>query len=193
MLQYPMIRKLLGHTPKVGAGTFLAEGAHLIGDVEVGRDCSIWYNTVLRGDVGPIRVGDETNIQDGTVVHGTFQKHFAVIGKRVTIGHLCMLHGCTIGDECLIGMGTIIMDNAKIGPRNIVGAGSLVTEHADFSDEGWLILGRPAKQVRRLKPEETAFLSKSANNYLMYKKWYETDEDAVAPAGTKSSETERPK
>lgn len=191
MLIWTMIRKLNGHTPKVGEGTFLAEGAHIIGDVEIGQNASIWYNTVLRGDVGPIRVGDETNIQDGTVVHGTFKKHFATIGKRVTIGHLCMLHGCTIGDECLIGMGTIIMDNAKIGPRNIVGAGSLVTEHADFSDEGWLILGRPAKQVRRLKPEETAFLSKSADNYLMYKQWYETDDASKNDSG--ASETERPK
>jgi carbonic anhydrase/acetyltransferase-like protein (isoleucine patch superfamily) len=191
VLRYPMIRKLNGHTPKIGSGTFLAEGAHVIGDVEIGKNCSIWYNTVLRGDVGPIRVGDETNIQDGTVVHGTFKKHFAVIGSRVTIGHLCMLHGCTIGDECLIGMGAILMDNVKIGPRNIVGAGSLVTEHSDFSDEGWLILGRPAKQVRRLKPEETAFLSKSADNYLMYKTWYETDEGAQV--ATTPSETERPK
>ncbi len=184
-----MIRKLLGHTPKIGEGSFLADGAHLIGDVEIGKNCSIWYNTVLRGDVGPIRVGDETNIQDGTVIHGTFEKYFAVIGKRVTIGHLCMLHGCTIGDEVLIGMGSIIMDNAKIGSHNIVGAGSLVTEHADFSEEGWLIMGRPAKAIRKLKPEESAFLSKSADNYLKYKTWYEETDSAAAKASP--DETER--
>ena len=170
-----MIRKLLGKTPQIGEGTFLAEGAHLIGDVSVGRGCSIWYNTVLRGDVGPIKIGDETNIQDGTVVHGTFKKAFAVIGNRVTVGHLCMLHGCQIGDLCLIGMGSIVMDNAKIPARSIVGAGSLVTENFEHTEEGWLIFGRPAKAVRKLKPEELAFLDRSADNYLLYKTWYEEE------------------
>lgn len=167
------IRPLLGHTPVIGEGTFLAEGARIIGDVTIGRDSSIWYNTVLRGDVGPITIGDATNIQDGTVIHGTFKKAFARIGNRVTIGHSVVLHGCAIGDLCLIGMGTIIMDNAEIGPRNIVGAGSLVTENSKFLEEGWLILGRPAKPVRKLKPEELAFLDQSANNYLLYKSWYQ--------------------
>jgi len=147
----------------------------LIGQVKLGRDCSVWFNTVLRGDVGPITVGDETNIQDGTVVHGTFNKAFAVIGHRVTVGHSVILHGCRIDDLCLIGMGSIVMDNAHIGPRNIVGAGSLVTEGASFADEGWLILGRPAKAVRRLKPEELAFLEQSAKNYLLYKSWYQQE------------------
>lgn len=171
----PMIRSLLGHTPQLGEGTFLAEGAHLIGDVVLGRDCSVWYNTTLRGDVGPIRIGNETNIQDGTVIHGTFKKAFATIGNRVTIGHTVVLHGCRIDDLCLIGMGSIIMDNVHIGARNIVGAGSLVTEESKFLEEGWLILGRPAKAVRRLKPEELAFLDKSADNYLLYKSWYKDE------------------
>ncbi len=192
MLYSGMIRKLLGHTPQVGEGTFVAEGSHLIGDVIIGKRSSVWYNVVLRGDVGPIRVGDETNIQDGTIIHGTFQKHYAVIGSRVTIGHLCMLHGCKIGDKCLIGMGTTIMDNAKIGARNIVGAGSLVTEHADFSEEGWLILGRPAKKVRPLKPEELAFLDKSADNYLKYKTWYE-DPNGEIPEGANLESDQPPK
>ena len=174
-----MILPLLGHTPKIGAGTYLAQGpngepaCHLIGDVTIGRDSSVWFNTVLRADVGPIVIGDETNIQDGTVIHGTFKKAFAVIGNRVTIGHSVTLHGCRIDDLCLIGMGTIIMDNAHIGAGNIVGAGSLVTEDAKFLEGGWLILGRPAKAVRRLKPEEIAFLDQSANNYLKYKTWYQ--------------------
>lgn len=172
-----MIRPLLGHTPKIGDGTYLAEGSRIIGDVTVGRECSIWFNTVLRGDVGPIRIGDETNIQDGTVIHGTFNKAFAVIGNRVTVGHSVVLHGCRIDDLCLIGMGCIIMDNAHIGARNIVGAGSLVTENSKFIDEGWLILGRPAKPVRPLKPEELAFLNKSAENYLLYKSWYQEGEN----------------
>jgi gamma-carbonic anhydrase len=168
-----MILPLLGHTPQIGEGTYLAEGARIIGDVTIGRHSSIWFNTVLRGDVGPIKIGDETNIQDGSVIHGTYQKAFATIGNRVTVGHSVVLHGCEIGDLCLIGMGSIIMDNAKIGPRNIVGAGSLVTENAKFLEEGWLIMGRPAKAVRPLKPEEIAFLDKSADNYLLYKSWYQ--------------------
>lgn len=174
-----MILPLLGHTPKIGDGTYLAQGPHgesacqIIGDVSIGRDSSIWFNTVLRGDVGPIVIGDETNIQDGTVIHGTFKKAFATIGNRVTIGHSVILHGCRIDDLCLIGMGSIVMDNAVVGRRNIVGAGSLVTENSQFSEEGWLILGRPAKAVRRLNPEELAFLDQSANNYLQYKSWYQ--------------------
>lgn len=168
-----MIRSLLGHTPEIGENTFVAEGAHIIGDVKIGKQCSVWYNVTLRGDVGPIRVGDETNIQDGTVVHGTFKKAFATIGHRVTIGHSVVLHGCTIGDLCLIGMGSIIMDNCKVAARTIVGAGSLMTENTVVSEEGWLWVGRPAKPIRPLKPEELAFLDRSADNYLLYKTWYE--------------------
>lgn len=174
-----MILPLLEKTPQIGEGTYLAADADgrlqcsLIGDITIGHDCSIWFNTVLRGDVGPITIGDETNIQDGTVIHGTYKKAFATIGSRVTIGHSVVLHGCRIDDLCLVGMGSIIMDNAHIGSRNIIGAGSLVTENAKFLEEGWLILGRPAKPVRRLTPEEMAFLDKSANNYLEYKSWYQ--------------------
>lgn len=170
-----MMRTLLGKTPQIGEGSFIAETASVIGDVTIGKNSSVWYNTVLRGDVGPIKIGDETNIQDGTVIHDTHKKAFATIGNRVTIGHLCMLHGCTIGDLCLIGMGSIIMDNATIPSRSIVGAGSLVTEGFTHTEEGWLILGRPAKAVRKLKPEEMQFLDKSADNYLLYKTWYEDD------------------
>lgn len=168
-----MILPLLDHTPKIGEGTFLAPTAQLIGNVTIGRDSSIWFNTVLRGDVGPITVGDETNIQDGTVIHGTFNKAFASLGHRVTVGHTVTLHGCRIDDLCLIGMGSIIMDNAHIGPRNIVGAGALVTENSKYLEEGWLIMGRPAKPVRKLKAEELAFLEQSARNYLKYKSWYQ--------------------
>jgi len=178
-----MILPLLGKTPQIGEGTYLAQGPDgrlactLIGDVTIGKNCSIWFNAVLRGDVGPITIGDETNIQDGTVIHGTYKKAYATIGNRVTVGHSVVLHGCRIEDLCLIGMGSVIMDNAHIGPRNIVGAGSLVTENAKFLEEGWLILGRPAKPVRPLKPEELAFLEQSANNYLQYKSWYQKGEN----------------
>lgn len=166
-----MILPLKGKTPKIGEGSFVAPSADLIGDVKIGKGCSIWFNTTLRGDVMPIVIGDETNIQDNSVIHGTYKKCGAVIGNRVTVGHSVILHGCTIGDKVLIGMGAIIMDQAKIPARSIVGAGSLVTENADFP-EGHLILGRPAKAIRPLNEKELAFLDKSADNYIEYMSWY---------------------
>lgn len=166
-----MILPLLGHTPQIGEGTFVAPSADLIGDVRIGKKCSIWFNCTLRGDVMPIKIGDETNIQDNTVIHGTFKKCGAVIGNRVTVGHSVILHGCTIGDKVLVGMGAVIMDQAVVPSNSIVGAGSLVTENSTFP-EGHLILGRPAKAVRPLKPEELAFLDKSADNYIEYMGWY---------------------
>ena len=166
--------------PEIGPGTYLAPTSQVIGQVRLGRDCSVWFNTVLRGDVGQIHVGDETNIQDGTVVHCTYKKADVQIGNRVTVGHSVVLHGCRIDDLCLIGMGSIIMDRAHIPTRSIVGAGSLVTENASFP-EGHLILGRPAKAVRPLSEDELKFLSQSADNYLFYKKsWYQNPD---APSG----------
>jgi carbonic anhydrase/acetyltransferase-like protein (isoleucine patch superfamily) len=166
-----MIYPLLGKTPRIGDGSFVAPSADIIGDVTIGKGCSIWYNVTLRGDVMPIVIGDETNIQDNTVLHGTYKKCGATIGSKVTVGHSVVLHGCTIGDLVLIGMGTIIMDQAKIPSRCIVGAGSLVTEDATFP-EGYLILGRPAKAIRPLNEKELAFLPQSAKNYIEYKSWY---------------------
>lgn len=167
-----MIKKTVrGFTPKIAADAWCAENAAVIGNVEIGERSTIWYNVTLRGDVNHIRVGTETNIQDGTVVHGTYEKFGTTIGNRVTIGHLAMLHGCEIGDRCLIGMGSILMDGVVIGERSIVGAGSLVTEGSKFPPRS-LILGRPAKVQRPLTEQEIAFLDKSADNYLMYKTWY---------------------
>lgn len=166
-----MIGPVRGKSPEIGQETFVAPSADIIGDVRIGRGCSIWYNTTLRGDVMPIIIGDETNIQDNTVVHGTYNKCGAVIGNKVTVGHSVVLHGCKIGDLCLIGMGAIIMDQAEIPPNSIVGAGSLVTENSTFP-EGHLILGRPAKAVRPLNEKELAFLPQSAKNYIEYKAWY---------------------
>ena len=166
-----MIMSVRGKTPQLGANTFLAPSADVIGDVTVGKNCSIWFNTTLRGDVMPIVIGDETNIQDNTVIHGTYKKCGAILGSRVTVGHSVVLHGCTVGDLVLIGMGTIIMDQAYVPSRSIVAAGSLVTEDAKFP-EGHLILGRPAKAVRPLTEKELAFLPQSAQNYIEYVKWY---------------------
>ena len=160
-----------GFTPKIAKNVFLAPNATIIGDVEIGEHCSVWFNVVLRGDVFPIRIGRETNIQDGTVIHGTYKKCGTTIGNRVSVGHGVILHGCEIGDEILIGMGSIIMDKAKIPSHSIVGAGSLVTEESSF-DSGWLILGRPAKAIRKLTPDELKFLPKSADNYKLYQTWY---------------------
>lgn len=160
-----------GFRPTVGQDVFVAHGAQVIGDVRIGDRSSIWFNTTLRGDVMPITIGKETNIQDGSTVHGTFGKHACHIGDRVTVGHNVVLHGCEIGDLTLIGMGSIVMDGAKVPDHCVVGAGSLVTEGKQFEPYS-LIIGRPAVFKRKLTPEEIAFLDQSADNYLLYKTWY---------------------
>lgn len=160
-----------GFTPQIQEDVFLAEGAKVIGHVTIGQGSSVWFNTTLRGDVMPITIGRESNIQDGSVLHGTFGKFACEVGDRVTIGHTVTLHGCKIGNTCLIGMGSIIMDGAEIGERSVVGAGSLVTEGKKFPP-GSLIVGRPAVLKRPLNEEELKFLEQSADNYLLYKTWY---------------------
>jgi carbonic anhydrase/acetyltransferase-like protein (isoleucine patch superfamily) len=160
-----------GKSPQIGKDVFMAEGAQIISDVQIADNCSIWYNTTLRGDVMPIKIGKETNIQDGSVLHGTFGKFACEVGERVTIGHNVILHGCKIGNQCLIGMGSIVMDGAEIGEHSVVGAGSLVTEGKKFPPKS-LIVGRPAVVKRELNAEELKFLEQSADNYLLYKTWY---------------------
>jgi carbonic anhydrase/acetyltransferase-like protein (isoleucine patch superfamily) len=167
----PLVVTVNGFTPVIGKDSFVAPNASLIGDVIVGEKCSIWYNAVIRGDVHSIRIGNETNIQDGTIIHATYKRCGTTIGHRVSIGHAVMLHGCQIDDGSLIGMGAIIMDLAHIPKHCLVGAGSLVTENSKF-EEGWLILGRPAKAVRKLTEQEIISLEKSADNYLLYQSWY---------------------
>lgn len=160
-----------GFTPSLGKEIFIADGAQIIGDVKIADGASIWFNTTLRGDVMPITIGKETNIQDGSTLHGTYGKHACSVGDRVTVGHNVVLHGCKIGNNCLIGMGSIVMDGAEIGERSVVGAGSLVTEGKKFP-AGSLIVGRPAVVKRPLNEEELNFLEQSADNYLLYKSWY---------------------
>lgn len=166
----PLVRAR-GKSPQIAKDVFIAEGAQIISDVTIGEGSSIWYNTTLRGDVMPIVIGKETNIQDGSVLHGTFGKFGCIIGDRVTVGHSVVLHGCKIGTRCLIGMGSIIMDGAEIGDHCVVGAGSLVTEHKKFEPYS-LIVGRPAVFKRKLNEDEIKFLEQSADNYLLYKTWY---------------------
>lgn len=160
-----------GFTPEIAKDVFVAEGARVIGDVHIGKGSSVWFNTTLRGDVMPIKIGEGTNIQDNSVLHGTFGKYGCTIGNEVTIGHSVILHGCEIGDQCLIGMGSIVMDGAKIADHCIVGAGSLVTEGKAFEPYS-LIVGRPAAFKRRLNEDEIKFLKQSADNYILYKTWY---------------------
>lgn len=160
-----------GFTPKTGKNVFLAGSCDLIGDVVVGDESSLWFNVTIRGDVMPIRIGKETNIQDNTVIHGTFGKYGTTIGDQVTIGHSAILHGTTIERLVLIGMGSILMDGSKISEKSIVAAGSLVSEGSEFPP-GVLIMGRPAKIKRELSQAEIDFLSQSADNYKLYKSWY---------------------
>lgn len=160
-----------GFIPKIEEDVFLADGAKILGDVRIGAKSSIWFNTTLRGDVMPIIIGRETNIQDGSTLHGTFGKFACDVGNRVTIGHNVILHGCKIGNGCLIGMGSIIMDGAEIGDYSIVGAGSLITEGKKFPSRS-LIVGRPGLVKRSLFEEELKSLEQSADNYLLYKTWY---------------------
>ncbi len=167
-----LIRTARGFTPKIHTSVFVAESANIIGDVEIGENSSVWYQTVIRGDVMPIRIGTSTNIQDGSIIHGTYGKYGTTLGNEVTIGHQVVLHGTTVSDRCLIGMGSILMDGSFIAKNCIVGAGSLVTEGFRCEEEGWLVLGRPAKAIRKLKTEELNFLKQSADNYRLYTTWY---------------------
>lgn len=167
-----MLIEARGKKPQIGKDCYIAPTATIVGDVVIGDRTSVWFNTVIRGDVMPVRIGRECNIQDGSIVHGTYNKCGVELEDRVSIGHGVILHGCKISSNVLVGMGSILMDNAKIGSRCLVGAGSLITEEAAF-DDGHLILGRPAKIQRKLKTEELEFLEKYADKYLFYKGWYD--------------------
>ncbi len=160
-----IIRSYNDHTPSVGDATFVAETAVLVGDVVVGARSSVWYNTVLRGDVFHIRIGDEVSLQDNTVVHVTSGRHPTIVGNRVTVGHSVVLHGCTIEDRCIIGMGAIVMDRAHIGSDCIVGAGALVTPGTDIPS-GHLALGSPARPKRKLTDAELEWIKSSADHYV---------------------------
>lgn len=160
-----------GISPVVAEDVFIADNARIISDVEIGPGSSVWYNVVIRGDVMPIRIGKEVNVQDGSVIHGTYGKWGTTLHDRVTIGHLVMLHGCEIGRGTLVGMGSIVMDGVKVGEHCLIGAGSLVTEGTQIPPRS-LVVGRPAKVKRPLTDEEVEALEKSADNYLLYKTWY---------------------
>ena len=158
------IYQLGPHAPTMAANAFVAPEATLIGQVSLGDSSSVWFGAIIRGDTETIRIGRGSNIQDGSVLHADIGKPL-IVGENVTVGHQVMLHGCTIGDGSLIGIGAIVLNGAKIGKGCIVGAGSLVTEGKEFPD-GSMIIGSPAKAVRELTPEQQAGLKLSALHYI---------------------------
>ncbi|MCS7188368.1 MAG: gamma carbonic anhydrase family protein [Bacteroidia bacterium] len=172
-----LIRPLLGKVPRIGEGTFLAETAVIIGDVEIGRDCSIWYNVVIRGDVHYIRIGERTNVQDGAILHCTYQKAPLEIGDEVTIGHGAIVHGCRIGNRVLVGMGSIILDHVEVPDEVLIAAGALIPPSTKL-ERGYLYAGVPARAIKPLSPDEIDQLGSYAARYLMYKSWYQTPSPA---------------
>jgi carbonic anhydrase/acetyltransferase-like protein (isoleucine patch superfamily) len=166
-----MIDSFLSKTPKIHPSVFVAPGTKIVGDVEVGEDSSIWFNAVLRGDVNFIRVGRRTNIQDGAIVHVTFKKHSTVIGHDVTVGHGAILHGCTVKDHVLIGMGAKVLDGAIVGRHSLVAAGAVVKEGFEVPEKT-LVAGVPAKPIRTLTAEEINDIEQSAQRYIQYADTY---------------------
>lgn len=158
--------------PLFGKNIYLAPNSTVIGDVICGDNCSIWFNAVVRGDVNSIKIGNMVNIQDGAIIHCTYEKAKTEIGNNVSIGHRAIVHGCTIEDNVLIGMGAIIMDNCVIGKGSIVAAGAVVLENT-MVERGSIYAGVPAKKVKTLIAENAATLNlKTASNYVMYAEWY---------------------
>ena len=171
-----IIRSVRGFTPQIGKDTFVAENAVIVGDVVIGEECSIWYSTVLRGDVNSIRIGNRVNIQDGSVLHTLYQKSTIEIGDDVSIGHNVIIHGAHVRDYALLGMGSIIMDDAEVGEGALVAAGSVVLAKTKIGPHV-LWAGCPAKFVKMVEPEKAKEMNeKIARNYLMYSKWYDTPE-----------------
>ena len=183
-----LIKSVRGFTPQIGKNCFLADNATLVGDVTMGDDCSVWFNTVLRGDVNSIRIGNGVNIQDGSVLHTLYEKstieigdHYEKstieIGDHVSIGHNVTIHGATVKDYALIGMGATVLDHAVVGEGAIVAAGALVLSHTVI-EPGSIWGGVPAKFIKKVDPEQAKELNqKIAHNYLMYSEWYKHEDD----------------
>jgi carbonic anhydrase/acetyltransferase-like protein (isoleucine patch superfamily) len=166
-----LIRTVRGFTPKIGENVFLAETAVIIGEVEIADHSSIWYHAVVRGDVHWIKIGRQTNIQDGAIVHCTYQKAPTTIGNHVTIGHGAIVHGCTLYDYVLVGMGAKILDHAVVPENCIIAAGALVLERSVL-ESGYLYAGMPAQKIKPLTEAQLAGLRRYADNYVMYSQWF---------------------
>lgn len=168
----PLILPVKGILPKFGNNCFLAPNATVVGDVETGDDCSFWFNAVVRGDVNSIRIGHKVNVQDGAVIHCTFKKTRTLIGNNVSIGHNAIVHGCTVHDDVLIGMGAIVMDNAVIGSNSIIAAGAVVLEGMQV-EAGSIYAGVPAKKIKDISPElVSGEIHRIADNYVGYADWF---------------------
>jgi len=167
-----LIKSLRGFTPVIPENCFLADNATIIGDVVLGDECNIWFNSVIRGDVNSIRLGDRVNVQDGVVIHCTLDKSMSIIGNDVSIGHNAIIHGCAIHDEVLVGMGAIVMDLAVVESHCLIAAGSVVLENARL-ESGWIYGGIPAKKIKRLDAAtKDFFIRRTAENYVKYANWY---------------------
>ncbi|MAC93363.1 MAG: gamma carbonic anhydrase family protein [Flavobacteriaceae bacterium] len=168
-----MLKKSVrGFTPIFGIDCFFAENATIIGDVIIGDNCSVWYQAVIRGDVNKIVIGDNVNIQDGVIIHATYEKSSTHIGNNVSIGHNAIVHGCEIGDNVLIGMGSIIMDHCKIGTNSIIAAGAILPQ-GTIVESGSVYAGLPAKKIKNLtKDLQKNEITRIAKNYLLYASWY---------------------
>jgi carbonic anhydrase/acetyltransferase-like protein (isoleucine patch superfamily) len=168
----PVILPVKDVWPQIPEDCFIAPNATVVGDVIMGKDCSVWFNAVVRGDVNSIRIGNKVNIQDGACIHCTYEKTKTVIGDNVSIGHNAIVHGCTVEDNVLIGMGAIVMDNARIGSNSIIAAGSVVLENTEVPP-GTIFAGVPAKKVKNISQDLLkGEVERIANNYLMYSSWF---------------------
>jgi len=170
-----LILPVHGILPTIGPDCFLADNATVVGDVVLGRGCTVWFGAVVRGDVHRIRVGDETNIQDGAVLHCTYQTAPLTIGSRVSIGHRALVHGCTVADEVLIGMGAIVMDHAQVGVGCLIAAGAVVLE-GTVCEPGYLYAGVPARRIKPVSDGQRAMIRRTAANYQLYASWFGADD-----------------
>ena len=168
-----IIKKINNISPKIGKNCFLADNAVLVGDVSLKENCTIWFNAILRGDVNSIFIGENVNIQDNAVVHGTYKTHSTTIGNNVSIGHGAIIHGCKVSDNVLIGMGAIIMDGAIIGSNTIVGAGTVITKNKKIPPNS-IFIGNPARLLDKdIDQKKIQMIKQTASNYITYSKWYE--------------------
>lgn len=166
-----LIKPVRGFTPAFGNNCFLADNATVIGEVVMGDNCTVWFNAVVRGDVHSITIGNNTNIQDGAIIHCTYQKAKTVIGSNVSIAHNAIVHGCTIHDNVLIGMGAIVMDDAVVGENSVIAAGAVVLAGTKV-EPGSIYAGTPAKKVKDISDEMRAVIQRTAKNYPMYAEWF---------------------
>ena len=167
-----IIKEVRGKSPKFGDDCFIAENATVVGDVQMGKQCSVWFNAVIRGDVNHIKMGDKVNIQDGAVIHCTYKKYPTIMGNNVSVGHNAIVHGCTIHDNVLIGMGSIVMDNCVVHSNSIVAAGAVVTQNT-IIESGSIYAGVPAKKVKDISKElSSGEIDRIAENYVEYSSWF---------------------